>query len=358
LSNIVIPDEIKEKIQGYEILYAQKGLENSQIIGQGLMSPHTWHLGDAAAPYNDEARFYSFDMLFNKPASGVTHIKTNVTYGETNLTDIETVAGEYDAVSLFQTEVQKVNYFKYYPENNTAVLPSNIDREEYIYLKFAEDLPTIYNNHHFQVELHSLKKDVYLSFDRQVLVSTGKIFRTSGSSPFATGLLHGGDTFLSPFSVGLRYKDDPDFFYKTINLWAYSASNIGLRYFEDVWNKKYYPVSGLLRNLWEQIPNEELSADVDLTISADVEAANRFDTKIAKGLDVSQIDLAEETITYAFSNPMIAAVLNSISTSETFTDKSSKNNFWNKLKNLFMKLLKTTKDFLDWKIREWKKMTT
>lgn len=276
LSNINFPDAVKNKIQGYEILYAQKGLENSQIIGQGLMSPHTWHLGDSAAPYNDEARFYSFDMLFNKPASGVTHIKANATYGKTDQVDLTVVAGEYDAVSLFQAELQKVNFFKYYPENNTAVLPTNIDREEYIYLKFAENLPTIFNNRHFQVELHSLKKDIYLSFDRQVLVSTGKIFKVNaGSSLYSTGLLHGGDTFLSPYSVGLRNKVTTVFHYKTVNLWVFSASNISLRYFEDKWNKKYYPVSGLLRNLWEQIPNEELSPDVDLTVSADVEAAKR-----------------------------------------------------------------------------------
>lgn len=271
LSNINVPDAVRELVQGYEILYARRGLENSQIVGQGYLTPQNWFEGDEVSEYNKEGRFFSFDMLSQKPATGSTHIKMLAGYGLNGAVDILNVDGSYNDIGFFQRELWKVNGFEYIPNNNSAVDPTNLNREEHIRLRFADDFPSDFDPRSFICELHSLKKDVYLSFDQQVLVSTGIIHPISlSSSVQQTGLLFGGDTFLSPYGINMHHRDDNTFTYKTVNIWSYSAGNIGLRVSQREWNRKYFPIADVLRNRWERIADEEIPPETDLTDTAEV----------------------------------------------------------------------------------------
>ena len=116
-SNIVIPDEIAENVEGYEILYAKRDLKNSRVIGQSLV------FGSATHPYNYEAvgshagnnlmevrqaetedsvvpllrddkiRFHSFDMMDSKPSISPSFIKVQH-YLESSLLNKKHVVGD------------------------------------------------------------------------------------------------------------------------------------------------------------------------------------------------------------------------------------------------------------------------
>jgi hypothetical protein len=260
LSNLQFPSEILDRLQGFEILYAQKGTENSQVVGHGLMIKQDWF---NTAAFGSEGRFYGFDALTFKPALNLSHLWINVFYGNVPDMDITTVEEEYGAVAItYNQRLNVISDHEYIPENNTAVDPTNVFREEHLRLVLGSAIPVAFAQKNFIVELHSFKKDVYLSFDKQTLVSTGKIFPLVPS----TGPVLGGDTFLSPYGINIHWKRREEgasadsFHYRTYNIWTYSIGNVGLRTSgkDRTYRENYFPVGAKVRDLWNRVPDTEI----------------------------------------------------------------------------------------------------
>lgn len=121
VTNVIIPDVYKDQLDGYEILYAKRSIEDATVLGQSLTmhagrkgnrntlqidSPDTnylstagnWHSWtDWTGEKNDKpiimdprlVRFHSFDMLFNRPQVSPAYLAPQLKHRRNNLYDVE-----------------------------------------------------------------------------------------------------------------------------------------------------------------------------------------------------------------------------------------------------------------------------
>lgn len=119
-----------------------------------------------------------------------------------------------------------------------------------------------------------------------------------------------------------------------------------------------------LNNHWNSLTKEEQSASIAAGIgitntkainhittlfnkfleivNKDMDTSNASVTaKLSRGEALAHEDTIQEIITYAYSNPAIVAVLNSLETEETYADTSNNKrvSFWDKLKDSFFEIL-------------------
>lgn len=296
--NIVIPEEIRNEIQGFEILYAEKTISNSLSLGTSVVFHGENPTSTAAvvAP-DDYVRLYPPDMLQFKPNNKPTHLKweletsvkvdgeltwqdsTTGIYGSGNdghrvgtIPDMvmddwgvpNNITGWPGTTKHF---IRQITNAQYLPINNSAAIINNAFREAAYYAELPGGYDSEVTTARYMVSLQIFKDNLYNSLYEQPLVATGKIFpvsdgvgdyifgRNTGQQP-----IYGGDTFLSPyFQVITRPSTDAETDIGIIPNtpgttdqkgviavygWpVYSAVNTGLYNKGDEWWETYYPKS-------------------------------------------------------------------------------------------------------------------
>lgn len=247
LSNIQIPDHIKEEYTHYEILFAKRQQEDITVIGQGLLlKPEIDNSGDGE--YDN--RFYSFDALHNRTSLGITHMSymyeaLNISLDVANSgIFLPRTDGTEPADSIVKSpipEIYPIVKAKYVAGDYGHARPANSGREEFIALYFKEDTyntselpssgmtgyrpPVSGNGDVFKVSvtdnmtviaINSFKADLYKSFMNQRLVRTGTLFDINSVEPriktigttrieelniYNTGKLYGFDTVFTPYGI-------------------------------------------------------------------------------------------------------------------------------------------------------------
>lgn len=248
ISNIYLPDDIKDQIQNIEIFYAKRTGKNNQLAGSSLVffgaqyyedptiigsNAGNWNIDPGngggtkfiTAPTSTVLRFHPFDMLVDKPNMLPNFIYNNTkitsefkidsinntgsAFLSMDLTDPSknTVYGVADANKVFALKEQQ-----YAPFN--TILGNGITNRysEEVFLAKLKTTPastnpigltivsfdmndtagTIHTNHQTYVtDLMIWREDCYLDFSRQELASTGHRIDFSSS----TTQFFGGDAY-------------------------------------------------------------------------------------------------------------------------------------------------------------------
>lgn len=272
-SNIILPPEIKDMVVGIEFLYAKRTGDNMTVVGQSTiqMNAYSQRQGtggtifstggnwgsvnkskgnggrpddyDALRLRNDNARFHSFDMLFNKPSVAVNYVRPMIfmQYPSSRFRNeapfasgmtperggfigykIDYTSGStIDPVALTSGSILKMSNGKYLP---TGILLERYDnlRQEQAYVgditpfnEFADasfqtynigrgrdwGAPTprenmVYFEETVLCSLNTIRANVYNAFYLQSLVTTSKVFQIDGN-PIN---VFGGDCFLCDYS--------------------------------------------------------------------------------------------------------------------------------------------------------------
>ena len=215
LKDIKLPNDLKGQVQGFFISYAARGSEDRTAVGNSLTLRNNWYF--TLQNTDQPSRFYAFDLLSQKPSLNIRFLKflyngadgtgNNVGDGPTRLKTLNTS----------RTDIIPVTNPSYVPEDNSAVNPTNANREEFIAVNTGDiggrigigalgSGPKIYS-------AHSYIKNIFTPYYNQDLVSTGKIYYNTGNFEYDTnaidGLLFGGDTFAQGITTFFE-KDNPN----------------------------------------------------------------------------------------------------------------------------------------------------
>ena len=258
--DIYIPNEIKEKVNGYRILYAKRTPNNSLIVGQSLLFDKQWEVNNDIL---SEARFHSFDMLLDKYDVSPTIIKPELILSSVDdkYVTYSDILANYKPIINQSNYIRNITNFKYVPNNlpfPNSLNINNESREEFIYFKVPStisitDYPLLPNKR-LLCNIVNYKIDCYKNFNEQELISTGKIFKINDiQTIYDTGCLYGGDTFINAY--GIRLMCQNGFGNATVDLDSIfyficeSVNNINFRHEGIQYSQLYYPKSNDLTPL-------------------------------------------------------------------------------------------------------------
>lgn len=256
LKSVFVSQEVFDKCDYYEVLYAERTNENASVLAQGLFA--------------NKADFYGYDLISQHKLFNATHMffdgyLTSKIYGKQNINaDNSSLVssngidiGEYtDAIKF-----AKITKNEYVARNNS--LKGNIYREELIKLTANPDdivihpsgeSPVPYGDHnHILLSVLAFKPDVYLNFSNQKLVRTGTLNNILATGYTQTSPIYGGDVHFNLQGV-IRYKmgvdGNNDFTYliSYCLVPVYSILNIGYRYKGKELNETFYPAHNFVTN--------------------------------------------------------------------------------------------------------------
>lgn len=242
VEDIYIPPEIKEQCQGFFISYADRlGSGNKTVDGQSLMFFHIPSSGGATTD-TGFPKLHPFDLMFDnlEPAFNLIDFVANFDKNSsTSLVLADGTDAETTVVDYTETNTQVTNHWTPNKEEEKHVhvveetsyllrdsssnilsedLPTNEGKEKNIYSKLVTpvSLASYYLGHNSSaadggdrdfgavlVDLRIYRKDVYLNFETQQLLTTGEVvlFNSQSSKYYKIDKLYGGDTFLNAGSV-------------------------------------------------------------------------------------------------------------------------------------------------------------
>lgn len=269
VSNIVLPPDLKDMVVGIEILYAKRTGDNMTVVGQSTiqMSAYSNRQGTGGTIFStggnwaslnksrgnrgsineydclrlrtDNARFMSFDMLFNKPSVAVNYVRPMIYMeypyprfrNETRFADGMTperggfigfkvdFTNGIDPTTPYNGQILKMTNGKYLPTNTLLERYDNTRQEQC----YVGDISTFNVRHDFNTynigrgrdwgapqplenapafeetalcSLNTIRQNVYNAFYLQSLVTTSKVFQIDGN-PMT---IFGGDCFLCDYS--------------------------------------------------------------------------------------------------------------------------------------------------------------
>ena len=288
VKNIYIPPEIKEQCQGFFISYADRlDSGNKTVDAQSLMFFHIPNEPDASTTKTEFPKLHPFDLMFDnlEPAFNLIDFVANFeknSAGTLILADggaEETTVVDYTESGTQVTNhwtpskeeekhvhvVKEASYLLRDSSSNilSAELPTNEGKEKNIYSKLTTplSLSSYYLGHNSSaedggtrsfgailVDLRIYRKDVYLNFETQQLLTTGAVilFNSESSKYYKIDKLYGGDTFLNAASIvcSLGTLADPANSSKISPKMIYnypfeSAQNWGMRYSKFVATTDY-----------------------------------------------------------------------------------------------------------------------
>ena len=288
LKNIYISAAMADNYSHFEVLFAERTLDNALVMGQSALLINS--VKHSAAWTLESNAFYDFDMLRSKVALNPSHLVceywwgTNVT-GENsghntsihNIVDIDEVgsAGE-NLTSYSENYIVDIDEARYIEQDTSFAEPNNIKREEYIYLKPNDDAPFVDERRQFPftiATLYGFKANLYMTFTNQPLVRTGKLHAIDGEPPTSytnTDTIFGGDTILdlhgitrfNPYDAygSIEFKDNPNHIVGSGTTPAkesddgiiayylcprFGAANVGVRYPGETKEQVFFPYSNI-----------------------------------------------------------------------------------------------------------------
>lgn len=269
VDNVNIPDELKDKIQGYEIGYAIRNtktvLDEAPVVpdkwDRDTVDPTTYKL-DILDVDSRKFRTFPFSGMVEQTAPQASFLKlTKIMKDFIGINSVY-VTDYYKSTISEKDDVWGVEKINFLPGNNSASVPSNKDREATVLGQLSEeaDLGGAYTKNIFLGSLCTLLSDVYMPYTNQRIVSSGFILSPEQDK---SGPMFFGDAFVNMYGIRQTYQagnpDDPATLQvRNIYVPCYSNWNIGLRAKGSQWYETFYPVSG---DDWNAIIPEELSGD-------------------------------------------------------------------------------------------------
>jgi len=193
LENVIIPDEIKDKVQGYRLYFAQKDNNNQTVVSEGNGIRQTDNIIDGGTTIpnsTDRFRYYSKETLDYKPSLNNNNMYIRYSKERNNTTFNGTVLNAISSIS-------------YVPQGNSTANPN---REEHIAIRTITNIPS---NSIFSIE--QVLSDVHLKYENQTTVDTGLMFLTNDTdNVYNSGDILGGDTYERTETVAVHSYNEPD----------------------------------------------------------------------------------------------------------------------------------------------------
>lgn len=305
ISNVEIPNELLPYVDGWEIFYAERTVDNMSIVGQDMLYGDTW----SSSNYDYYAlRIHAFDLMntrldvipsYVNRLLDFTIVGLDVTtdpvcdYANLPYVDNDTLS-DGDKILLVTTK-------GYFPAFINSTIYDNSKREDALILYTSD---TIVNtaHHRFLADICIYKTDVYVGYQNQRLVSTGicvNVIDTIIIQPAV--IIYGGDTVISRYAYRLDYIDTvTPANNKSIipYIVAETVANANLRNENPLIDQIYYPKSSAidmttadiiaLGNYWGY--NTDYSSINDNTQPIidypNINLINLFPTRIIKSLPI------------------------------------------------------------------------
>jgi hypothetical protein len=150
--DIYVPDEIREVATHVVFAYAKRNFSNSTVVATGTIISQMWWADPTARfEYKDEVggalttkktyehnpRFYSFNMLLNKPNITPRYMVDSMTFTyEASAGFVRTAVWSPNTDSR---QIDIISSLEYHPEDNYSTDPSNEGAEGYIKLTLGSD---------------------------------------------------------------------------------------------------------------------------------------------------------------------------------------------------------------------------
>jgi len=251
VSNVIIPDEIKDEVEGWEIFYAERGMNDMTRISQSILVNNEYD-GHPSIP-SKYANFHGFDLMVSGINVGPTHTETQygVLLPAINPTaKVNRVSRNLQLMTVSPSWNKIINS-RYVDANFTSDDPTinNRYKEQALRVQFDQLFATTYYS---VVDLCAIKNNVFFDYHIQKPVSTGIIYPVTATS----ATMFGGDTYLSQYTIHLFKPDDtgviktinnvkstvyPNRMPYTITIPVYSTFNIGFRTEGSAITEKLYP---------------------------------------------------------------------------------------------------------------------
>ena len=256
LSNIIIPEDIRQYVDGIEIFYYERTIDNMSVLDQCLMISPDWNVGNSGT-FSNNFRFHGFDSMLNRLPFKPTHLSFQLKLAKVNGTITNYVTGT--TVTPKDEDIYRINKIVQLPAHNAATDPVNLTKENCIYIETMTGLPTHADEASIFVNVHAYKRNMYFNMYAHRVVSTGEFNNIEMLTDETEYKVYGGDTFISPYSF-IVYKDatvtppsldtDPDLYTKRIYVVpCESSANIGFRQEGSISNEKYYPKTDILNTV-------------------------------------------------------------------------------------------------------------
>ena len=299
MSNIVIPDEIKNMVQGFEVFYAKRGYDNSTVISQGIILNATAN-SPAALKYatgwsfSDGLRFYSPDLLANEAPPSIDadylKIQSEITIGAGTAQVFKNgFTFARPASGTLSEQIIPISAFKYDPQT-----PDDY-RETSLSCTVSKVFAGAVGTEMIMANLCSYRKDVYLRFYEQELVSTGAIFLIDQGEISVSPVL-GGDVYNADFGFFTNFNDGVVTPVPDPKLWScplYSVVNAALRLSGEEYGQGIYPAdySAANGNLTFIGEGDRTKVDNYIWINPDISKLNDLN---AAYVDIDMDDNVEE----------------------------------------------------------------
>lgn len=234
VSSVEIPAALLPLIDSWEIGYALRDASNIRIIGMDTLFKN----GNDA-----HYRSYFFDLMYSKTGLKPTYLNPLFEYAQ-NPAALLPFYGNYVEdlwdVLISSSGIGNINKFLFLGENVT-VPQNNSTLSENIYIESVNHTDPgfqyVLGTGGGRIQMYDFciyKRDIYLNFNTQKIISTGQAFKVTGSGMQSSKDIYGGDIHICRYSV------NP--YVATGNYLSYaveSIANIGLRT-EDLTQSKYF----------------------------------------------------------------------------------------------------------------------
>lgn len=214
LSQIAIPPEIQNKVQSFNLAFAKRGLADSTVIGDSVLTSE-W-LGLYGLVNCANYGFYDFDLLCARPAISPIYIKRNY-----SVTAITGAKNTYLPGTDIHDQIDVISSYEYVPAVAANGMINNFLRLVPKVIPFPY-IPALDSGFYDEASdfwnvgtLHQFKENVFNKFYEQDLIPLGYNFDISSIitlaaieyEPNAVYRIHGGDCFLSKRGLYIDYYD-------------------------------------------------------------------------------------------------------------------------------------------------------
>lgn len=239
ISNVNIPVGILDLVDSYEIVFAERSNSNIRIIADDCIM---------------EDRFHSFDLLRFRPTITPSYIRSSGSY---RINKASVPPTEIRNFVEYVTQISGPSAGYLYPlrefiyvGENTTIPVNNTNKADSIYFESASGLTpanisaivnidTVGTSQYELFDICIYRRNMYVNFQTQTLVSTGASFKITASGVQSAKKLYGGDCYINRHSFVDSTLASPDIFSLVVS----TASNIGLRSEDLSQGKLFYPRS-------------------------------------------------------------------------------------------------------------------
>jgi len=297
VSGVVIPEAIRDYVDGWEIFYAERTVNNMLKLGQDIIYGSGWHDAGTKWVTDGNIKVHSFDMLANRLAVTPTYLNRQLEFTVPAAEeDTATVADAESNYTGFAYSENSADTHRILPCKGVNYLPpfiytasyDNTLREDGYLIQID---PTILSGigataeRRYLADICAYRTNVYNDYNTQILVSTGYFINVNDNAELQPSqIIYGGDNIIGKYAYKMNYLTGN----KNLipHVVCESISNAGLRHEGKLATEIYFPKSSAT----DVLSGDALAYGNYYGYNADYNAINNY---IQPVIDYPNLNLTE-----------------------------------------------------------------